>query len=276
MDSPADFHGETLSDLCKKIWRVRLSVLAGGCAGLILGGLLSVTLQPHYEAHMIVGPSLVQESSDALSSFETGRALPQEDRVSQQVPPEFVRFEQVLREATVARILSRYGGILEQVAQDRLFRFEAPDKLSADELSEYLRRHIKIEPIGATSSRRISYAHPDPEVAVRILKHLHTITDETIRQKNSVDTQERIGWLQKELSQAHNPDHRAALTTLLMTQERRRMLVAMDQPFAAELIEPPSAESRPAGPSVTLLVLICAVLGAGAGFMTASCRRQAA
>lgn len=276
MDSQADFQGDTLADLFRKIWQAKRAVMAGCLIGALLGTGLSLILQPHYEARMIVGPVAAGDSNEVLASFEAGRAMDHRETSLSHVPAEFIRFEQVVRETTVATILAKYEGILDQVGQDRLFRLMPERAVPAAGLADYLSRHIKIEPIGTTASRRITYSHPDPDFAVRVLKHLHKIADETIRQKSGADTEERISWLQKEIHQAANPDHRQALASLLMAQERRRMLVVMDQPYAAELIEPPAAGAKPAWPSMPLVVAALILLGGMAGFFISLCRRERA
>lgn len=208
--------------------------------------------------------------------FETGSdSLRRSIGIDQSLPADFVKFEQVLREATVAGILAHYDGVLSKIADDRMFAWQARDEMSPALVSLYLRRNVRVEPIGLTGSRKISFSHPDPQFAVKILTHLHTIADETIRQKSATETQERIAWLQKELAQSINPDHRAALTALLLAQERRRMLVSMDQPFAAELVEPPAATPKPDWPSKPLVLLGGIFVGMLAGFTFASLRRAA-
>jgi uncharacterized protein involved in exopolysaccharide biosynthesis len=273
MTASADSNSETLADFLRRLWQARIFVFIGGLTGAVLGGLLLFFLQPHYEARMIVAPSFIQDTGESLMSFETGQPALHPQGFQNALPADFVRFEQVLRQNTVASILSRYEGLLDKVSEDRVFGFQPHSPIKADMLSKYLLKNVRIEPLGSTSSRVISYSHPDPAFAVRLLKHLHTIADETIRQKTGAETQERISWLQKQLNQTANPDHRAALTSLLLAQERRRMLVAMDQPFAAELVEPAAASSRPDWPSSPLVMLVAVFMGMLSGFTIFSLRR---
>lgn len=272
----ADSYSESLADFLRRLWLARIFIIFGAILGATVGLFLILTLQPHYEARMIVAPALVQDTGESLMRFETGGdAVRRSIGLDNSLPADFVKFEQVLRENTVAGILSHYDGVLDKIAHDHMFTFTPDEQMNGGLLSDYLLRHIKIQPIGTTGSRMISYAHPDPQFAVKILKHLHTIADETIRQKTAGETQERIAWLQKELSQSANPDHRDALTSLLLAQERRRMLVAMDQPFAAEIVEPPAASAKPDWPSKPLVLLAAIFIGMLAGFTLSSLRRPA-
>lgn len=264
---------ESLPEFLRRLWRVRLFVLGGGLAGLLAGVLLILSLQPHYQAHMIVAPALVQEVRDTFQRFEQGAASARYYNGSEPVSSEFTRFEQVLREGTVAGILSRYDGILGRMGEDRLFSFTPATKMTSRDVPDYLSRHIRVDPVGVTASRRVSYEHPDPQFAAQVLRHLHRIADTTIRHKALTETQERIGWLQKELAQAANPEHRQALTQLLMVQERRRMLASMDQPYAAEMVEPPVVSPRPAWPRKSLVLLASILCGMMAGFFVSALRR---
>jgi hypothetical protein len=274
MIASADSHSETLADFLCRLWQARILVLAGGVAGAVLGGLLLLSLQPHYEARMIVAPALIQDTGESLMSFETGQQAALNPQGQGSLPSDFVRFEQVLRRNTVASILSRYEGLLDKISEDKTFKLQRGGDMKADMLPDYLLKRVRIEPLGSTSSRVISYSHPDPAFAVRLLGHLHTIADETIRQKTDAETRERISWLQRQLAQAGNPDHRQALTSLLLAQERRRMLVAMDQPFAAELVEPAAASSRPDWPCPPLVMLVTIFAGMLGGFTVFSLRRS--
>lgn len=274
MDEPAGRNGHSFSDLMNLIWKARLVVALGCCAGFGVGVLLAFSIQPHYEAHMIVGPASVTETDGAYASFQAGRPVDAGYYGRpQSVPREFVFFEQILRESTISNILARYDGVLENIGQDRLFRFQGRHTVKPGDLAHYLYHHVGIEPVGLTSSRRISYTHTDPDFAVRLLKHLHTIADETIRQKAGAETTERIAWLRKELTQSSNPDHRQALVSLLMTQERQRMLVAMDQPYAAQIIEPPATARERSWPNIPLVIALSTLLGAVAGFFAYQLRR---
>lgn len=269
-------HGETLAEFLTRVWQARRWVFLGSLAGLVFGAALLLLLQPQYKARMIVAPAMTQDSSDAFASFETGRVV--ENRAlalvtEKALPPEFVRFEQVLREQTVATILAKYDGILDKISEERTWRIQPKNRMKERDLGDYLYANVKVQPIGASSSRLITYAHPDPDFAVQILKRLHTIADTTIRQKTAAETQDRIAYLQKELSQTGNPDHRNALTALLMKQERRRMLVAMGQPYTAEIVEPPFVSSRPDWPSKILVPMVSLLIGACAGFVAFSLRQ---
>jgi uncharacterized protein involved in exopolysaccharide biosynthesis len=73
-------------------------------------------------------------------------------------------------------------------------------------------------------------------------------------------------YLKDVLDKTSHPDHRRALTALLMEQEHLLMMLAMDEPFAAILAEPPAASVRPWWPRKSLIFAGFAFAGALIGF----------
>jgi hypothetical protein len=111
------------------------------------------------------------------------------------------------------------------------------------------------------------YLHPDRRFAAYFLRQAHALTDGLIRQRLKAEAQERAAYLKEALQKASHPEHKRALTGLLLEQERLLMLVSIDQPFAASLVEPPSASLKPAWPDKLLLFPAFIFAGAMAGFI---------
>jgi uncharacterized protein involved in exopolysaccharide biosynthesis len=264
---------ENLLALVHRVWMQRKSVALGSGAGILCALLLLVFLIPHYEATMIVSP-VVQNgrSGNFLEGGGQRNAGPIDSggQVGAFLPEEFTRFEQIFREQSVASVLVKYQDIMQKVSEDRSLRFGGTEISSAAELVEYLKDKLTWEPVGASSSRRISYRHPDPEFAVKFLSRVHKITDELIRAQARVETDEQISWIKRELSKTVNPDHRQALAQLLMGEERRRMLISMDRPYAAMVVEPAAFRVRPVSPQRLLLILLASLAGGVAGFFVSS------
>lgn len=259
---------ENLLALIHRVWAQRKSVALGSGAGILCALLLLVLLVPHYEATMIVSPVVQNGRSGNFleNGSRNGGAIDSGGQVGTFVPEEFTRFEQIFREQSVASVLIKYQDIMQKVSEDRGVRFGGTEISSAAELAEYLKDKLTWEPLGPSSSRRISYRHPDPEFAVKFLSRVHKITDELIRAQARVETDEQISWIKRELGKTVNPDHRQALAQLLMGEERRRMLISMDRPYAAMVVEPAASRVRPVSPQRLLLVLLASVVGGVAGF----------
>ncbi len=256
---------ETLIDWIKAGWRERRFLgICAGC-GLLIGAVIVLILRPQYEARMIVAPAIhdYQEKVFASQKFAT----PMAERSAETLSREFTKFEQVFREVSTARALTKHLKLLESVNHDGVFRFTHENIGDAGSLSNYLKREIKITPLGATSSRLLSYRHPDPLFAALLLKSIQEETDRLIREEAKTRSKARVAYLQKELQSAYNPEHRQALADLLMAEEREHMLSNMDAPYAADMIEPPSVSLKPVWPKASVILPVSFILGLIAGFV---------
>lgn len=259
---------ETLPDILLRIWQRKLFVLVGIGGGLLIALLLSLFLKPQFEASMIVAPPL---HDTRTNSFVDGVMVYAPD-IAARIPtgsPEFIRFEQSLRGVAVANLLFRMDNIANKVGEDTLWRGMSGTISTAEDLSLALQKNIQIEPIGTTASRKITYLHPDPEFAVKLLVLMRKVDDQIIRTSMKAETETKIEWLKTEFQKTLNPDHRAALVQLLMSEERRRMLLSLDTPYAVNVVEEASASPRPVIPNHPLIFLAMALVGALCGAITA-------
>lgn len=128
-----------------------------------------------------------------------------------------------------------------------------------------LQHHIKVEPIGVSAMRKISYRHSDREFAVFVLNNLYLKTDHYLKKQARKRTKAEIDYLKKALASISVIEHRRALTSLLAMQEQTQMMIAVDLPFAADQIEKATASSMPDWPNPfsVLAVFLAAGLIAG-------------
>lgn len=207
------------------------------------------------------------EVSSLLASDDLFALRYMVQRVGVMNASDFTRFENVYSGVSVAAELLQDPRVQNGLTQDRPFAFSAaPSLQTAEALSEYIQRRVTAETIGPTLMRRLVYMHPDPAFAAYFLGSLHAVADGMIRQSINQDANERIAYLQGAISHTDHPEHRRALTALLLEQERLRMLVSIDQPYAAAVVEPPSSSSRPLWPPRALVLLCAAFAGGLAGF----------
>jgi hypothetical protein len=174
----------------------------------------------------------------------------------------------------VARLLLEDTTIKTGLSHDRPFIFSKDiSNLAPEEFSQYLRRKIDNEPVGGTSMRKLIYLHPNRDFAAYLLRRLHRLTDELIRNTVRSETQDRIAYLQKAIDNTGNPDHKRALTNLLMEQERIKMLVSIDQPYSARVIEPPAAGIKPHWPDKFIIFPGFLFIGLFFGFLVHGLRK---
>lgn len=268
--------GPDLVEVLAFLWRARVRVVIGGVAGLVLAGLFMAVCVPHHRASMIVGPptdlaasglaALSDGYQSATSPFLAGRGQARES-------PDFIRFEKTLTGPAVSTTLFQDAKIRDGLSRAQRFSFlSAPDLSTPEALSATLTRTVSVEFMGLTPLRKIVYSHPDPAFAAYLLGAIHRAADARIRVDARVRSARRIDFLESRMSRVSHPDQLRALATLLTEQEQISMMAAMDEPYAAAIVEPPSASPRPAWPRQWLVFGIFLVAGLGAGGLAAFAR----
>jgi hypothetical protein len=221
---------------------------------------------------MVVAPADGYALGDYASSIEYDRmaALPfWRPKDQEGASTDFYRFIHTLRGPAAAKILMQDKKVVEDINKTLQNKID-----TSEELSVYLERHVKIDPLGATPLRRIKYYHPNSEFASALLRKLHLVADQMIRRDRRWQSQSRIDYLQNSLRKTSNPDHRKGITNLLMQQEHIQMLANLDEAYAAIVVEPASTLPRPAWPNKPLTYAAGLFLGMLLGFMVWSIRRQ--
>lgn len=271
----------TLEDLLKDLWQAKGILLKGAGLGLVLAVVVLFLAVPHYRAEMLVAPAergtgpdikallpdnssfAVQYMMNAMGSADSG---------------DFIRFEHILRGPSVAKELLKDERFIEGYRQTKSFRFQLKrsGKVTAQHLSDFLMAHVNIDPVGNTPLRRLVFLHPDRNQAGYMLRRLHEVTDGIIRQEIRDKTHKREDYLQDALVTVDHPDHRRALTSLLMEQEHVRMILAMDEPFAAIIAEPPAAGVQPYWPRGSMILPVFMLGGMVLGYAFYTLRRKAA
>ncbi len=267
----------TLADLTCMIWRAKFFILGGFlCGALCAFVFLSLSI-PHYKAGIILSPAAPMtgaESSSMLANDNLFALRFLVQRLGSGQGSDFQRFENIYTGPSVAAILLKDKKIELGLKADQSYSFIAPqENWTAEKLSEYLEKRLKLEPMGMTSARRLTYFHNDPEFARYMTSAVQHIADGLIRHDIREDARARVDYLNKASAETANPEHRRALTTLLMEQERLLMLVSIDQPYAASVIEPASTGVKARWPDKKLAYLGFALIGAFCGYILYGMRR---
>lgn len=259
-----------LVDVLMFLWRHRRAVSAGGVAGMILAGAMLFLAIPHYRVSMIVGPA-TDLSSSGLAAFGEGLDVSSplvSVRGSGSESPDFIRFERTLTGPAVAQTLFQDPKIREGLARGGRFHFlPVASPATPEALSDLLSRTIFIESVGLTPLRRLVYSHPDPAFALYLIGTLHRTADARIRVDAKLRSAKRIAFLESRMEKIRHPDQLRALATLLTDQEQISMIAAMDEPYAAAVIEPASASPRSSWPPRSLVFAVFLALGAASGVL---------
>jgi hypothetical protein len=264
----------TLADLMKDVWRARFYILACVAALFVLSFIFIVSSTSQYRATMIVAPADGYALGDYASSISEGErvVLPfWRPKDQEGVSTDFYRFVYTMKGSAVAAILLKDDSVLAGIAKDGRWNSKR-QSWSAEELSEYIDKNIRIEHLGTTPLRRISYQHPDSQFAAVFLRKLHLVSDQLIRRDRRRQSESRITYLEDTLRKAVNPDHRKVITNLLMQQEHIRMLANLDEAYAAIVVEAPSSTPRPVWPNKSLIFALSGILGIMGGYLIWSFR----
>lgn len=247
------------ADMLRDLWRARLFVLCGALAGLALAaGMLALGV-PHYRATMIVGPVAVKDAAPVPDTAD---------------PLGFARFEAIMRGPRVAAALRADAAIMAGLRGAARWRIGAPPRVDDDAyMAHYLDKRIGIVPVGDTALRRITFDHPDKAFAAALLRAVYAATDELIHEEQRALAQSRAAQISARLRATDNPDHRRALTGALLGEEQAQMMLAIEQPYAALVAEPPAAGMRPHWPRPELVIPVLVLAGMVLGFALSSLRR---
>ncbi|MGZ9098052.1 MAG: Wzz/FepE/Etk N-terminal domain-containing protein [Micavibrio sp.] len=260
----------SLADVFKALWLARRYVILGAIFGLAGAALFLLLSVPHYRITMLVAPAERAAQTDVKALLPDNPSFALQylvNTMGSQDSSDFMRFENTLRGPSVAALLLKDPKAAEGLGHSQKFRvspsvsIDTPEKLSA-----VLEKKIAIMPVGNTPLRRIVIDHPSAEFGAALLRRLYSETDRLIRNEVAENARKRSLYLKDMLDKVNHPDHRRALTSLLMEQEHILMILAMDEPFVAIIAEPPSASVKPWWPRKNLILAGFAFVGMVLGF----------
>lgn len=261
---------KTLFDVLRDMWKAKFVMLGFAIVAALAAFIFLSLSNNYYQAEMIIAPA----SPMGFSTRGSAGAKASEGTISVQEADlqsnaAFVRFENIYSGASVASFLVKDEDFVSKLALDRMFEFsKGRSRWDAQSLSEYIEKRVHLEPVSGTSLRRLSYMHPDKAFAAEMVRRVHRITDEMIRASILVETNQRIDYLNKALAKASNPDHKRTLVDLMMEQERLKMMVSLDQAYAAAIIEPPYVLFRTRWPDKYVFYLMFVFVGLSLGYIT--------
>ncbi len=262
----------SLKELLGNIWQAKFYILVAVVLCSIVAYVFVSVTTPKYRATMIVAPADGYALGDYASQVQYDRiaALPfWRPKDQEGASTDFYRFIHTLRGSSASRILMKDKNVLSGINKTLKGNIK-----TQEELAVYLTKKLRVDPLGATPLRKITYHHSDPEFAVALLRKIHLVADQMIRRDRRQQSQSRIEYLENSLSKTVNPDHRKGITNLLMQQEHIKMLANLDEAYAAIVVEPASASPKPVWPNKALSFFIACAIGTFFGFLTWSMSRK--
>jgi len=264
-----------LRHLVSALWRGKWLMLGFALIGAVLGVMKLNEHTPSYKARMVVSPSLGDPTMLAggggggragqlgalagLAGLATGGAQ----------ATTFDRMKEAFKSFELAQTMDRkyglfmriFGGGWDAKTQSWLrpqgWRFELDQKIAAflrqptwtppsmESLANYIGGSIQVGEVKGTPFIEIVVQHPDPEFALNLLKTAYAEADQLLREQDRRQVNQRRGYIEERLARTSLSDMRQVLLMLMAQEERSGMLLESDLPYAARIIEPPYASSRP-------------------------------
>jgi uncharacterized protein involved in exopolysaccharide biosynthesis len=134
----------------------------------------------------------------------------------------------------------------------------APD---GRDLARFLRSRVQVQQIGNTPLRRIVYRHADPEFARLLLNRLYATTERQLRNIAVKGNALMIEEYQKMARTTSDLEHKRALWATLIGHEQFSMMMNVDLPLAADLMEAASCDVLPDTPDPAIVMPIAFAAG---------------
>ena len=129
------------------------------------------------------------------------------------------------------------------------------------DLARFLRSRIQVQQIGNTPLRRISYRHPDPEFARLLLNRLYATTEHQLRAIAIRGNSRMIDEYERMVRATSDLEHKRALWATLIGHEQFAMMMNVDLPLAADLMEPAVCDALPDTPDPAMVLPIAFMAG---------------
>jgi uncharacterized protein involved in exopolysaccharide biosynthesis len=142
------------------------------------------------------------------------------------------------------------------------------------DLARFLKSRIQVQQIGNTPLRRISYRHPDPEFARTLLSRLYTTTEHQLRSTAIKGNSRMIEEYERMTRITSDLEHKRALWSALIGHEQFAMMMNVDLPLAANLMEPAVCDALPDTPDPAMVLPIAFMAGLVLGLILVFFRAQ--
>ncbi|MEO0391951.1 MAG: hypothetical protein AAF213_01750 [Pseudomonadota bacterium] len=133
-------------------------------------------------------------------------------------------------------------------------------------LAGWLKRQLLIRRVGETAMYSVSFRHVDREISLGLLKRLYERADRDLRReaKRRIDIQ--VAYLTTQMQRTDLASHRQAMSELLARELQTSLMLGVDLPFAADMIEPPEAARMADWPAPLPIAGVALLVGALLGF----------
>jgi len=277
-------------DLLRLVWRARFALFAGAILGFVIASAVIYLAPQKYVAEMIITQapdnarfSIAGSAGLAAAASLTGINFPDTG------DPNFVAVRQLLNSPRVVEAIDREHQLRRTMFADRWdatnrrwvqapgfvpamrrtarAALDKPEPLepSIDDTNDLIGRYISISEIERSGFYLVAFEWPDPQLAGDFLRWTTAAADGFIREDARRRLEAQIVNLERRLRVVTLAEHREVLSNLLGQQERQLMLMASNEPFSLQIIQPPVV--NPQRPPLIRNWAIGIIGGALLGFM---------
>jgi len=277
----------SLATLVATLWRGKLWLVLAMLVGLAASSAALLLITPKYTASMLLGATPDPTSTPGQSGGPAGglaRALAPSLAQGGDVPPRFLQLTELMFSGEIARRLDQrhalrrlafprrwdseagkwiepggLEGVWRQV--QALFGRTPPTEPSNDELERFIERAVTLRDVTGKPMWEVRVRHETPALARDLASWVVLESDALLRTIEEKRLDENMRVILQRLSSTNVQEYRIALAGLLALQERQRMLISPDRPFAAEILQPPMVTAYPDYPPLGLVLALGPLLG---------------
>jgi Chain length determinant protein len=130
------------------------------------------------------------------------------------------------------------------------------------ELQDYIVKNVKSSDKPKKAITIINFSHTNQRFAPQFLIALHEATDNQLRERALLRSSLYINYLTDKLKTVVVVEHRQALSELLSSQEKMRMIASSKAPYAVEKIGEPVTSMKPSKPKPMVVLPAGIIFGA--------------
>ncbi|WP_439579445.1 hypothetical protein [Elioraea sp.] len=254
----------TSDALLTGLWRHRAGVVLGALV-LWLAALGVMLLMPSaHVARAVVAPA--ETTGIAASSLLSPLPFVGAGLLDQRPTGNFAVYLGALRAREAATVLRRDTDLADRLAADRAagpvaralagLGLGAEATLLDDDLMAWLARNASATQSPASVVWTIEARHPDPALALAVLKVLHTAAEARVREEMQAMVARRLAFLTERAARESDLGVRQALYGLIAEAHRHEAVLASDPAVAARVVSAPAVEDRPSVPNRPLLAAL--------------------
>lgn len=251
-----------LGDVIGDAWAGRVYLFLGAVIGLVCAVIFLSILTPRHTATMVIAPAERAGGTDIRALFPENSEFAikyLKGSIADGPSTDFMRFKQMLLGPTVAKKLMEEPDlhVVQGVKNSkRMLFFGGPTVRTPEQLSAYLKSNVKIEPVPDSPMIKMVFLHPDSQFAVNLLKSIYHATDDIIKADIKEQAVRRHTFFSKAMITETNPEDKKNIVALLREQDNIIRMLALDEPFAATIVEPASTGVDPDWPSYPLVIAV--------------------